>query len=100
MRGKITSDISSIDEIIKEIKEYAPKNLVGMVCTKRPYVEGEGNKKVALLDFGCKENIIRALKIRDCTVYVYPQDTSSEKILEEKPDGIVLSNGPRRSRRL
>lgn len=28
MRGKITSDIFNIDEIIKEIKEYNPKNLV------------------------------------------------------------------------
>lgn len=28
MRGKITSDISNVNEIIKEIKEYAPKNLV------------------------------------------------------------------------
>ncbi len=28
MRGKITSDISDIDNIIKEIKEFKPKNLV------------------------------------------------------------------------
>ncbi len=28
MRGKITSDISDIKSIIKEIKEYEPKNLV------------------------------------------------------------------------
>ena len=28
MRGKVTSDISNLDSIIKEIKEYKPKNLV------------------------------------------------------------------------
>ena len=28
MRGKITSDISNLDKVIKEIKEYMPKNLV------------------------------------------------------------------------
>ncbi len=66
-----------------------------MVSTKRPYVTGEGSKKIALLDFGCKENIIRELKRRDCTVYVYPQDSSKESILECNPDGILLSNGPR-----
>lgn len=66
-----------------------------MVSTKRPYVDGEGHKKIALLDFGAKENIIRELKKRNCTVYVYPQDTPSEKILENNPDGILLSNGPR-----
>ncbi len=94
MRGKITSDISNKDEIIKEIKLFNPKNLVGMVSTKRPYVTGEGDIKIALLNFGCKENIIRELVKRNCTVYVYPQDATCEMILEENPDGIVLSNGP------
>ena len=61
---------------------------------------GEGDIKIALLDFGCKENIIRELKKRNCTVYVYPQDTSAETIIENNPDGILLSNGPRRPRRL
>ena len=100
MRGKITSDISNIETIIKEIKEYNPKNLVGMVSTKRPYVEGEGDIKIALLNFGCKENIVRELKKRNCTVYVYPHDTGAENLLEHNPAGIVLSNGPRRPRRL
>lgn len=94
MRGKITSDISDKDAIIKEIKEYSPKNLVGQASTKRPYVDGEGSKKIALLDFGCKGNIIRELKKRDCAVYVYPHDTPSDRVLECNPDGIVLSNGP------
>lgn len=94
MRGKITSNIENIDGIIAEIKEYKPKNLVGLVSTKRPYVEGEGDIKIALLNFGCKENIVRELKKRNCTVYVYPQDTSVSNLLENNPDGIVLSNGP------
>jgi len=100
MRGKITSDISDIEEIKKEIKNYNPKNLVGQVSTKRPYVEGEGEIKIALLNFGCKENIVRELKKRNCTVYVYPHDTGADSLLEHNPDGIVLSNGPRRSRGL
>lgn len=94
MRGKITSNIENIDGIIAEIKEYKPKNLVGLVSTKRPYVDGEGDIKIALLNFGCKENIVRELKKRNCTVYVYPQDTSVSNLLENNPDGIVLSNGP------
>lgn len=95
MRGKITSDISNVKEIIKEIKEYNPKNLVGQVSTKRSSIEGDGDIKVALLNFGCKENIVRELKKRNCTVYVYPHDTSVDTLLEHNPEGIVLSNGPR-----
>lgn len=94
MRGKITSDISDIEGIIKEIKEFKPKNLVGLVSTKRPYVDGEGDIKISLLNFGCKENIVRELKKRNCTITVYPQDATIDSILESNPDGIVLSNGP------
>ena len=71
-----------------------------MVSSKRPYIQCEGDTKIALLDFGCKENIIRELEKRNCTVYIYPQDSSKDTILECKPDGILLSNGPRRPRRL
>lgn len=71
-----------------------------MVSSKRPYIKGEGDINIALLDFGCKENIIRELVKRNVTVHVFPQDTSKEEILKSNPDGIVLSNGPRRPRRL
>ena len=37
---------------------------------------------------------------RGVGVTVYPADTSYEQILARRPDGIMLSNGPRRSRRL
>ena len=86
MRGKITSDISNVKEI---------KNLVGQVSTKRSSIEGDGDIRVALLNFGCKENIVRELKKRNCTVYIYPHDTSVDTLLEHNPEGIVLSNGPR-----
>ncbi|MDE6742725.1 MAG: carbamoyl phosphate synthase small subunit [Lachnospiraceae bacterium] len=51
-------------------------------------------KRVALLDFGEKNNIIRSLQKRGCDVTVYPAFTKAEEILKENPDGIMLSNGP------
>ncbi len=56
-------------------------------------LNGKG-KKVALLDFGCKDNIAYALKIRGCDVTVYPANTPAEEIIADAPDGIMLSNGP------
>lgn len=56
--------------------------------------EGERKCSVALMDYGAKENIINSLVKRGCDVTVYPYDTPAEKILETKPDGIMLSNGP------
>ena len=50
--------------------------------------------RVALLDFGAKANIARSLAERGCEVTVYPARTSAEEIVADRPDGIMLSNGP------
>lgn len=94
MRGKLVSDISNLQDIIKEIKEYTFPNVVGEVSNKHIREFGEGKNRIALIDFGCKENIIRSLVNRDCTVTAFPQDVSADTILEGNFDGILLSNGP------
>jgi carbamoyl-phosphate synthase small subunit len=64
---------------------------------KRPSLvkelKGKG-LKVALLDVGAKRNIAASLAARGCDVTVYPCTTTAEEILSDKPDGIMLSNGP------
>lgn len=63
----------------------------------RPSIVKELNgigKKVALLDLGAKKNIAHSLAQRGCDVTVYPALTSAEEILNDHPDGIMLSNGP------
>lgn len=49
---------------------------------------------VVAVDCGMKENIIRSLVKRDCSVTVVPWNTSAEDIKSLDPDGIFLSNGP------
>ena len=49
---------------------------------------------VVALDFGIKQNMIRELAMRSCRVKVVPAQTSAKEILDENPDGILLSNGP------
>ncbi len=63
----------------------------------RPSIVKELNgigRKVALLDLGAKKNIAHSLAQRGCDVTVYPALTSAEEILNDHPDGIMLSNGP------
>ena len=50
--------------------------------------------RVAMLDFGLKQNIVWNLTRRGCEVTVYPWDTPAAVFLAGRPDGIVLSNGP------
>lgn len=56
-------------------------------------LSGQG-LRVALLDLGAKDNIAKSLAARGCEVTVYPAGTKAEEIIEAKPDGIMLSNGP------
>lgn len=50
--------------------------------------------KVVAIDFGAKRNILRCLAAVGCAVTVVPATASAEDILNHKPDGIFLSNGP------
>ena len=49
---------------------------------------------VVAVDYGLKRNILRCLATAGCKVTVVPAKTSAEEILERKPDGVFLSNGP------
>lgn len=56
-------------------------------------LNGRG-KRVALLDLGMKRNIAVSLAQRGIDVTVYPAMTQAAEILADRPDGIMLSNGP------
>jgi carbamoyl-phosphate synthase small subunit len=49
---------------------------------------------VVAVDYGLKRNILRCLATAGCKVTVVPATASAEEILERKPDGVFLSNGP------
>ncbi len=49
---------------------------------------------VGVLDFGCKQNIIRELKKSASKVSLIPSTYSKEQVLALNLDGLLLSNGP------
>ena len=95
MNGMITTNENyNLDEIIPKLKEYTTGKVVERVtCEEKHVLKGNG-PKVALLDFGAKENIAKSLNKRGCEVTIYPAATPAEEILKSNPDGIMLSNGP------
>ena len=49
---------------------------------------------VVAYDYGVKRNILRMLVDRGCRLTVVPAQTPAARVLDMKPDGIFLSNGP------
>jgi carbamoyl-phosphate synthase small subunit len=49
---------------------------------------------IIALDFGLKWNIARHLRNQGLRVTILPGTATAEEILEQKPDGVFLSNGP------
>lgn len=95
MNGMITTNESyNLDEILPKLAAYEVGDVVSKVTCKESYVLPGDGYKVALLDYGAKNNIARSLNQRGCEVTVYPAQTTAEEILSTHPDGIMLSNGP------
>lgn len=86
LSGKIVDDKLYLSKNIDSINE------VNIVSTKQILnYNTKGKIKIAVLDFGIKENIIRCLIKRNCHVTVYPYNFD---ISNEEFDGVLLSNGP------
>ena len=95
MRGTIiTGELGDVEAQKAKLSDYVIKNPVLQVTTKEiKHFKGNGYK-IALLDYGLKQNIVRSLTKRGCEVHVYPATATAQEILSINPDGIMLSNGP------
>ena len=82
---------------LSPLAEYTVAGVVPQVSCPAPFTvpaDGEEKRRVVLVDYGAKRNILRSLTARGCAVTVVPQSTTAEEILARKPDGVMLSNGP------
>ena len=97
-KGVINAGI--FDEVPKDlaaIKNYLIKDAVKSVSsekTEKFLPSGEIKKRIALVDFGAKKNILRSLLNRSCAVDVFPYSFKAEELLCGNYDGVMLSNGP------
>lgn len=77
------------------MKEVSSKGKYQMEPDEGLLQESESSRlKVAVLDLGAKGSMLSCLRERGCRLTVYPYGTAAEEILEEKPDGIFIINGP------
>jgi carbamoyl-phosphate synthase small subunit len=50
--------------------------------------------RIVAVDYGIRESILRNLHRLGCRTVVVPCRVTADQVLEEKPDGVVLSPGP------
>jgi carbamoyl-phosphate synthase small subunit len=111
-----STEISDKEEL-KSLLEKSPRieevNYIKEVSTKEVYEHESGSwdalnqryqeptsngKKIAVIDFGVKRNILNELRQTGVRVEVLPYTFSAEKLIERvasrEIDGVFLSNGP------
>ena len=88
----IEKDAQKVAESLR--KNNLPTNQIEQVSTKKAFLSSGLGKRVVLIDLGMKSGIMRELNLRWCDIIVMPHDASAKEILRQKPDGIMLSNGP------
>src|SRR5215813_10108335 len=120
LRGIVSTDGTPAEQLVFEAKQLpsmAGQELASRVTCKKAYGWEKGSVEVAIspwseqmgesdakgesykhrvlaFDYGIKQNILRLLVDHNCDVWVVPAQTSAEEVLELKPDGVFLSNGP------
>mgnify|MGYP000050084744 CR=1 FL=1 len=110
MRGVLSTDLLDAAALVKRARAaagMAGADWVRAVKPDAPYDwrddqgdwrlgrehAGDGLHVVAL-DCGAKHNILRHLRQRNVRVTVLPPDADGQTILDLRPDGLFLSNGP------
>ncbi len=96
--GSMTAAFGTAPEVVlKEAALAEPAtvglDLVATVTTTEAYTVGDGPLRVVAYDFGIKRTILRHLG-RMATVEVVPATTPASEVLDRRPDGVFLSNGP------
>jgi len=93
MKATIVDEVTA--DLVTELSNAVLTNeQVDVVSTKKAYVNPNMGPTIALIDFGLKNSILRALAKRQVNVIVFPSTVTAEEVLAVNPDGILLSNGP------
>jgi carbamoyl-phosphate synthase small subunit len=102
------ADVTGLHEKARALPSLVGRDLVREVTVDKPFTwrQGEwnlargyqdapkGDCTVVAFDAGIKLNILRQLASTGCDVTVVPASTPAAAVMEMKPDGVFLSNGP------
>lgn len=91
-----TEEITDKDSLLKEIRQFSTDSAVEQVSTREKVVYKSQNPQyeLAVLDLGIKKSLVSALVELGCNVTLLPFYTTAREIIDMKPDGVLVSDGP------
>ena len=97
LRQSLTGSLTARDlDALREAAKFAPSvsqlDLVTDVSAILPITTSQN--EIAVLDCGAKWNILRSLERRGVKPRVWSWNASAAEILDTRPRGILISNGP------
>ena len=95
----ISSETENIEQLQKQLAQAPGMNgldLAIKVSTSKPYSYGAESSplRVAVLDCGIKESILKCMTERGIYAQVFPAKTSFAEMQKFEPHGYFISNGP------
>lgn len=94
MRGVLTAAGEAGEHKDSLFSNWEQRNLVDETSITRPYIVPGRGMRITVIDLGMKHSILHELTERQCNVTVVPYNYSAKEILQFKPDGVLISNGP------
>lgn len=96
--GIISTSATNPKELLSRIKnsKNQTRDFLSKISVNKPTHIGKKKSryKVAVLDLGITSSIIKQLEILGWSLCLFPYDTKPAEILEIKPEGLIISNGP------
>lgn len=91
-----TDDIEALNLQLAATPSMDGLELSSKVSTQASYFVGnpEAERRIAVMDYGVKKNILRCLEARGCYLKVFPAKTDFAEVAAWNPHGYFLSNGP------
>jgi carbamoyl-phosphate synthase large subunit len=95
LAGQVTplSEQDLVAECARTSAEEWLERLPPELRAPRPTADG-GGLTIAVVDYGIKYGILRALRERGCRVLVLPYTAAWEDVVRSGADGLLLANGP------
>jgi carbamoyl-phosphate synthase small subunit len=90
------SDVEELKAMLAKVPSMDGLELASQVSTGKSYELGDAGSdvRIAVMDYGVKQNILNCMVERGAFVKVFPAKTSLAEVKAFKPDGYFLSNGP------